>query len=249
MISGVNSNNWRYISSKNIILWNTQPIENDKIKVDAFLEKRGIKNCIHKNMYNENIEQTTEPQQNNTFKMYHGGTKWTRIPREILGSKKNRYEGGVGIYFTNSYNTARQYAKGSKVVHLVELDKNYTDISKITLKLKDVIEFVSKCNGMKHKSDIITDLKNNASRRNVDFINADVLNNLIINYEAGAGKVGIEVAKYFVNNGIDGSLTRHSGDEFWMVVFNPYIIKKIQIIDPKTVNSDFDYMLPVFTTN
>ena len=177
--------------------------------------------------------------------MYHGGTKWTRIPQEIIGSKKNRYEGGVGIYFTNFYNTARNYARGSNVVHLADIDKNFIDITKVSLKTKDVVEFVSKCNGMRHKSNIIADLKNNSSKKNVDFVDADVLNNLIVNYEAGAGKVGIEVAKYFVSNGIDGALTRHSGDEYWMVVFNPHIIKKIQIINPKRVNSDFDFILPV----
>jgi len=52
MISGVNQTNWRYISSKNVVIWNQAPEEGDKQKVDDFLNKRGIKNPTHKNMYN-----------------------------------------------------------------------------------------------------------------------------------------------------------------------------------------------------
>ena len=181
-----------------------------------------------------------------TFQMYHGGVKWTRIPREILGSKKNRYEGGVGIYFTNVYNTAREYARGSNVVHLVDIDKNFKDIKKVDLKLDDVVGFVKNCRGMKNKNSIIEYLRDSAARRNVDFVGASVLNNLIVNHESGAGKVGIEVAKYFISKGIDASMDRRSGDEFWLVVFNPYIIKKVQIINPKTITSDFKFVLPIY---
>jgi len=180
------------------------------------------------------------------FQMYHGGVKWTRIPREILGSKKNRYEGGVGIYFTNVYNTAREYARGSNVVHLVDIDRNFKDITKVDLKLSDVVNFVSNCRGMKNKNAIIKDLQNSSSRRNVDFVGASVLNNLIVNHEAGAGNVGVEVSKYFISKGIDAYMDRHSGEEFWLVVFNPNIIKKVQIVNPKTITSDFKFVLPIY---
>jgi hypothetical protein len=52
MISGINSCNWRYIRSRNVVLWNTAPTNDDKISVDNFLHKRGIENFKHKNMYN-----------------------------------------------------------------------------------------------------------------------------------------------------------------------------------------------------
>ena len=50
-----------------------------------------------------------------TFPMYHGGNKWFGQP-EVRASKKGQYEGGIGLYFTTSYETARTYAKGGKVV-------------------------------------------------------------------------------------------------------------------------------------
>ena len=101
-----------------------------------------------------------------TIKMYHGGKRWHFAPTEIQPSKKNRYEGGVGIYFTNNYNTARTYAKGSKVVHLVDIDKNYKDIRNIKLSLTTVIDFIKGVTGMKHKKEILVDLINNAKRMN-----------------------------------------------------------------------------------
>ena len=185
-----------------------------------------------------------ESESSNTFQMYHGGKRWSRIPTEILGSKQGRYEAGVGIYFTNDYNTARKYAKGSRVVHIVDIDKNFKELGDIHLPLNDVVDFVKKCSGMKHKSDIIESLKRNAERMQKDWIYADILNNLIVNYEAGSGNVGIQVANYFVSKGADAHIEPQSGKEFWLVVFNPNILKKLSVVDPRMVNSDFAYMLP-----
>lgn len=179
-----------------------------------------------------------------TIKMYHGGKRWHFAPTDIQPSKKNRYEGGVGIYFTNNYNTARTYAKGSKVVHLVDLDKNYKDIRSVKLPLTSVIDFVKGVSGMKHKKEILVDLVNNAKRMNSNLIDASVLNNLVVNYEAGAGMPGVKVAKFFSENGIDGSMERKSGDEFWLVIFNPKVIKKISIVDPKRLTQS-DFLLPI----
>jgi hypothetical protein len=190
------------------------------------------------------LKALVENDENATFQMYHGGKRWSRIPTEILGSAKGRYEAGVGIYFTNDYNTARKYARGSRVVHLVDIDKNFKDISDVHLPLNDVIEFVKNCGGMRRKPDIINSLKSNAERMKNDWIYADILNNLIVNYEAGSGNVGINVANYFVSKGADAHIEPQSGDEFWLVVFNPKIIKKVTVVDPKTVNQSFPYMLP-----
>ena len=180
----------------------------------------------------------------NTFKMYHGGKRWSRIPTEFIGSAKGRYEAGPGIYFTNDYNTARRYAKGSRVVHLVEIDRNFKDICDVHIPLTDVISFVKNCNGMRRKTEIIDSIKRNAERMEKDWIYADILNNLVVNYEAGAGNAGIQVANYFVSKGGDAKVEPQSGEEFWIVIFNPKIIKSVTVIDPKTVTSDFEYMLP-----
>ena len=81
-------------------------------------------------------------------------------------------------------------------------------------------------------------------RLNRKFIHADVLNNLIVNYESGSGNAGIQIPQYFVSIGIDASLQNKSGDEQWLVIFNPKIIKKFIIVNPKQVDSNFQFMLP-----
>ena len=185
-----------------------------------------------------------EQSNTNTFQMYHGGKRWSRIPQEIIGSSKGRYEAGAGIYFTNDYNTARKYAKGSRVVHLVNIDKNYKDIQNITVPLEDIINFVKNTPGLKRKPEIIQSLQNNASRMQRDSISLDILNNLIVNYEAGAGKAGIAVANYFTSKGADAKLEQQSGDEVWLIVFNPNIIKSVSVVNPKSVTSNFPFTLP-----
>ena len=182
--------------------------------------------------------------QSNTFKMYHGGRRWEQIPTELYSSKQGRYECGVGIYFTNHYNTARKYAKGSKVVHLVEIDRNFVDIEKVKIPFEDVVNFVKNAYGMKHKKEIINDL---TGRWKTSEVPAFVLNNLIVNYEAGSGKVGIEILKYFLSKGIDASVIKRSNDENWLVVFNPRIIKSVKVVNPTKLTKD-DYKLPPILT-
>lgn len=186
---------------------------------------------------NENLE-------SNTFQMYHGGKRWTSIPSEILPQKQGRYEGGVGIYFTNSYQTARSYGKGSRVVHLADIDKNFKELDGINIPLTDVIGFLNGLGGLKHRKDIIDALIKNADRMQKNYISGGILNNLIVNYESGTGNVGINIANYFVSKGADATVENKSGDEFWLTVFNPNIIKKVSVVDASKITSDFAFMLP-----
>jgi hypothetical protein len=57
LYSGQNNTNWRYKSDKKQVLWNLQPTEEDKEKVNVFLAKRGIINPTHKNMYTNEISE------------------------------------------------------------------------------------------------------------------------------------------------------------------------------------------------
>ena len=179
-----------------------------------------------------------------TFEMYHGGKRWSRIPTELISSGKGRYEAGVGIYFTNDYNTARVYAKGSRVVHLAEIDKNFKKLSDVNIPLNEMIDFVKNLSGMRKKKEIINDLQSNAARMKRDSISADILNNLIVNYEVGAGNVGVKISNFFVSKGADASIENQGGGEFWLVVFNPKIIKSVSVMNPREVGSDFPFMLP-----
>lgn len=178
----------------------------------------------------------------NTFKMYHGGKRWTRIPTEIIATKKGRYEAGIGIYLTNNYETARRYGKGSRVVHLVYVDKNFKDISEVRIPLKEVITFLKGLAGLRHREEIILSITDIASRSDDNTIAAEILNNCVVNYELG--NVGIKISNYLVSKGIDAHLQRQGNGEVWLIVFNPNIIKKVEVVNPAKVKSGFEFMLP-----
>ena len=59
MISGVNSQNWRYLQNKNRVLWNTKPTESDKVAVTQWLFQRGIINPNHKVMHGESVDEVS----------------------------------------------------------------------------------------------------------------------------------------------------------------------------------------------
>lgn len=183
-----------------------------------------------------------------TFKMYHGGSRWSYLPTDIQPGKTNRYEAGVGIYFTNSYNTARKYAKGGKVVHLVEIDKQFKDIEVVTAPVSKIVEFVKNVPQLSSKNDIIRDINAYATRVGKTEISLSILNNLVVNYQAARGKSGVYIAKFFTECGADAHVQKQSGDEVWLVVFNPKILKSVKIVNPKEINSDSQFILPVSLT-
>lgn len=180
-----------------------------------------------------------------TLKMYHGGSRWSYLPDEIQPGKKNRYEAGVGIYFTNSYKTARKYAKGNKVVHLVEIDKQFKDIEDVTIPVGKITEFVKNVPQLSSKSDIINDINAYSTRVGKTEVPLSILNNLVVNYQAARGKSGVYIAKFFTECGADGHIQKQSGDEIWLVVFNPKILKSVKVVNPKEINSASQFMLPV----
>lgn len=53
MISGVNSQNWRYLGGKNKVLWNTKPSKEDIRKVTVWLSQQGIHHPVHTVMHSE----------------------------------------------------------------------------------------------------------------------------------------------------------------------------------------------------
>jgi hypothetical protein len=191
----------------------------------------------------EFLPQIKESDESGQFQMYHGGSRWSFLPTEIQPGKKNRYEAGVGIYFTNSYNTARKYAKGNKVVHLVTLS-SFKDIDDVSIDVNKIVEFVKTCPQLSAKVQIINDLKDYANRVKKTEIPLSTLNNLVVNYQAARGSSGVSLAKFFTESGGDAHVQTQSGGEIWLVVFNPKILKSVKVINPKDINSDSQFMLP-----
>ena len=189
-----------------------------------------------------------EAESSGTFTMYHGGKRWLMTPDSLQPGVKGRYEGGVGIYFTNSYNTARKYAKGNKVVHLVEIYKQFKDIDNVRVAVEKITDFVKNVPQLSSKKEIITDIASYSTRVGKSEIPLSILNNLVVNYQAARGKSGVYIAKFFSENGADGHVQKQNGDEIWLVVFNPKILKSVKVVNPKEINSDSQFMLPATTS-
>ena len=176
-----------------------------------------------------------------TFPMYHGGNKWFGQP-EVRASRKGQYEGGIGLYFTTSYETARGYAKGGKVVTKVYIDKNFKNINNVDIPLNSLVEFLMSLPKLKNKKEIVDRIKNYSEKIKSTNIPAYVLNNLIVNYEAGSGDNGIKINQFLVGHGVDAEVQSKSNED-WLVVFNANIIKNHEIVDPKKLSTN-DYNLP-----
>lgn len=188
-----------------------------------------------KQFYSENFS--------DIFQVYHGGKKWYSRPINLIPSKKNRKNYGTGIYTTNFLNTARNYAKGSRVVHLLDIDKNYKDIRNIQINVNEAIDFIKKLKGLRKKQELINQLDNYLQRVGKQEINLSILNNLIINNDAAPGILGKQVSDFLVSKGADAELINQSGNEFWLLIFNPRIIKNFVIVDPKKEGKEFPFEL------
>lgn len=175
----------------------------------------------------------------NTFQMYHGGKKWYTIPTDLISGKKGKTWYGVGIYTTNFYETARKYGKGSRVVHILDIDKNYKDLDNVNIVLDEAISFIKNLRGLRFKSEIVDRIK-----KYDDKIPLSVLHNNIINSDAAPGELGKEVSDFLSSKGADASYISQSGKEFWLLIFNPRIIKSFNVIDPATIGSKFPFELP-----
>lgn len=179
------------------------------------------------------VEDAAQNPDSDTFQMYHGGKKMTSIPTGLKSVKQGRYESGIGINLTNNFETAKRYAGGGRVVHIFDIDKDivHTNDPRAELNLEEVIQFLKDVKRLPKRELIISDLRRYSERRgNIEQIPADVLNNLIINHEAGAGQAGLEIVRFFLNKGIDGVFTTQGGGEVWFVLFNPSKIKNIAVV-------------------
>lgn len=185
---------------------------------------------------------TLRESNNNTFQMYHGGNKWFGQP-EIRASKKGQYEGGIGLYFTTNYETARTYAKGGKVVTKVHIDKQFKNIDNVDISVNDIIDFLMSLPRLKNKKEIIDRINAYSERLKSTNISASTLNNLIVNYEAGSGDNGVKVNQFLVHHGVDAEIQSKSNED-WLVVFNTSIIKDHEIVNVKKLSVD-DYNLPL----
>lgn len=166
--------------------------------------------------------------------VYTGTRVWEGRP-EIRESRKGRVEHGPGLYFTTSLQTARKYAKGRGTVLRVEIDPTFVWLEDATAPIEDLVEWVAGRRGLRKKLEITDDLLTRAGRGRglaPGMGRVATLVNLMVNYEAITGSHGPALAEFLASLGIAASHTRMSGNEDWVVLFDPSKILSWRHVEP-----------------
>jgi hypothetical protein len=152
------------------------------------------------------------------FRMLHGSKRWEGPP-EIRPAKGDRVEHGPGLYLTASSDVARRYAKGGGKVMEFEIEDDVRWIDDVVMGLDEAIEFLRERPRLKHRDDIVADLRTAAARRGDGKVRAASLLNLMVNYKVVTGEHGPALAKFLVAHGADAEKTTFEGHDM-VVLFN-----------------------------
>lgn len=167
--------------------------------------------------------------------LYHGGKDLQNNYREFRPAGKGRWEAGPGIYFTTHYETAQSYAKGSKSVFRGYIRCPIRWLQKSKSHVNDMVYFVNTWVPKSKRPRIIESIYDNVDRHNSEMISTEILVNLCINDEALNKSGTVALREWLIEEGVDASYQRGmKNEEFWVVVINPRVIKRVE----KTVPSD-----------
>lgn len=173
------------------------------------------------------------------IQLWHGGRRWEGGP-EVRPPKEGRYECGPGIYLTNRYGRARGYAKGGGVTQQVTLKEEVRWLEDVALPRTDIESCARTLPGMRNRKLVLDDLRRTADIFR-ETLHASYLVNLCVNHNAVPGKAGVALAKWLVEHGIDASLHPVNALESWVIVFNPEVIKRYQVILAADIAGDADF--------
>ena len=175
-----------------------------------------------------------------TLKFWHGGRRWDG-PAMLRPSRAGRYEAGPGLYLSNHLRTARKYAKGGGQTVLVELDPDIRLLEDARLTLEQQLEGLAALPRAPGRAQIEAGLRKSAQRHSDGLMPAEYLMNYCINHQALGGASGIRLARWYTSQGIDASVYGRSGDEDWVVVFNPDKVVRAQPLRAAQVDQMGDW--------
>lgn len=171
---------------------------------------------------------------------WHGAHRWT-WPPEIRAPRKGRYEHGPGIYITNLWSRAAQYAKGGGSVLRMRL--RLKPLDEVRVEHEEVIAFVRGCRGLRHKEAIVGDI-----RRNQEFgryFRPEFLRNLCVNHEALTASSAPLITEWLNQQGLPYSVNfigqKGEVKEEWIVVHDPSLIIEASPVRAKELDSLGDY--------
>lgn len=164
----------------------------------------------------------------NTMNFWHGGNLDTI--NDDLSQKSSRVWYGSGLYLITHYETARKYAKGNRKLYLVTVEKG-EDISNVLLSLDSVLEFIDQYAINGKKKELFFNMRKYYKSNSIQ---AEVFNNMILNYEA-IKKINLKhLRSFLINNGVDYELVSNpfGWGETMMVLFNTKKIVRVQRVLP-----------------
>lgn len=172
--------------------------------------------------------------------LWHGGRDLESSYDEVRSHKGGRWEHGPGLYLTTHYDTAAKYAKGGGKLYKVTVRPG-TDISEVTIPFQDVLEFVKRNVKGRSQKEMIDDIKNSMSRRGIDQVPAEVVVNLCLNVGAIQNTKTAVLRQFLIDHGVDyAKVGRYGGrDEKVLVVINPKVIRKVEVVSAKDVKDGF----------
>lgn len=179
------------------------------------------------------------------IKIWHGSHRWEGPP-EIRPLKTGKYEFGPGIYTTTNLSRAARYAKGGGKVVQFEIDPDVKWLSGAEIPFDDMISFVENSCHIRKKRILVKDIKECWDAKDRESSNGMIpmsfLVNLGVNNECFSGKGGIEVAEFLADNDVQADLCRRTGDEEWVVIFDPEVIKSHKVLSAKDLDWDQDFL-------
>ena len=169
--------------------------------------------------------------------MCHGGRGNSSDFREVKGNKSGSMEYGPGLYLTNYYETAQKYSKGGGKIQKITFSRG-TDISTVVVEKAKVVKFITDTR-MTNKKLLLADIQ-----RYGETVKLEYVINLMINHDCLTPGVSATVRQFVIDCGADYAL--HKGYAGWndqhiAVIFNPKVIKKVEIVSPKDT---IEWVLP-----
>jgi hypothetical protein len=168
------------------------------------------------------------------IELWHGGRRWEG-GAEIQPPKPGRCECGPGIYLTNRYLRARDYAKAGGVTTLVALRDGIRWLEQAERPLAVLQDYVRTTPRFRKRDTVLADLERYAVRTGRNTVPVGNLVNLCVNHDVLSGNQGLQLAEWLSSEGIDASLHEVNGQEQWVIVFNPAAIRRYEVVSASKV--------------
>lgn len=185
-----------------------------------------MKNIKSFNSFNEAKQIIEIPTTPNTITLWHGGN--LDDLKNSLSHKTGRFEYGAGLYLTNSYEVVKNYAKGSRKLYLVTIEKG-KEIKDCLLPFSKCLEFIKMYCKTSTRKTIISRLEKYIEDEKIE---AEIFNNIILNEKAITASNTSELRDFLVENGVDYEITGNIGGwgGIMIILYNSNLITEIKRI-------------------